>query len=435
MFSQLFGKYLVEKKVLTETQLRNLLSEQAQARVKLGTIAVAEKLLTQKQADEINHLQTQKDMRFGDIAVEEGYLTQEQVKMLLDKQGNASMKFIQLLTEKEYIDIAELDKYLTGFAKDKELTTEQLKAIKSDDIDATMRYFIPDAAPYVVETAGLVLRNIVRFVSLDYYVDKAYQTDGFSYSYIMGQHTVGDHRIFLGFAADSDKDGIIELAQGFSKEKFQGVEDAAMDAVCEFANMNDGILASELSKDDINVDMEPPVVYVDGQAVGSFYIVPVYVNGKHFNMCIAVDCDVMLGDNRYHISSVKKETTEDVSGKKAKVLIVDDSMLIRKMLRKLLEENNYAVIGEASDGIEAYEMYRKLSPDIVTLDITMPRLDGVGALEKIKEFDSEAKAVMITAAGQKQKVVEALKLGAKAFIMKPFDNDDVIKNFEDVINE
>ena len=70
-----WGKYLVDKKVLTDVQLREVLSEQAQARVKLGTIAVAEKLLTEKQAEEINHLQTQMDKRFGDIAIEQGYLT------------------------------------------------------------------------------------------------------------------------------------------------------------------------------------------------------------------------------------------------------------------------------------------------------------------------------------------------------------------------
>ena len=110
------------------------------------------------------------------------------------------------------------------------------------------------------------------------------------------------------------------------------------------------------------------------------------------------------------------------------MLIVDDSMLIRRMLRALLEDNGYAVVGEAADGEEAVEEYKRLKPDIVTLDITMPRLDGVGALAQIMEYD--AKALMITAAGQKQKVVEALKLGAKAFIMKPFDKEDVLKNFD-----
>lgn len=165
MFSQLLGKYLVDKKVLTDVQLREVLSEQAQARVKLGTIAVAEKLLTEKQAEEINHLQTQMDKRFGDIAIEQGYLTGAQLKELLDKQGNAAMKFIQILTEKKYVDISELDKYLTAFGAEMGFTAEEMKALKNDDIEASVKYFVPDDAPeYVAGIAGLALRNIVRLL-------------------------------------------------------------------------------------------------------------------------------------------------------------------------------------------------------------------------------------------------------------------------------
>lgn len=83
MFSQLFGKYLVERKALSDDTLKNILKEQEGARVRLGTIAVADGLLTEAQADEINYLQTQMDKRFGDIAVEQKYLTENQVSTLL----------------------------------------------------------------------------------------------------------------------------------------------------------------------------------------------------------------------------------------------------------------------------------------------------------------------------------------------------------------
>ena len=91
MFSQLFGKYLVEQKALSDDTLKNILKEQEGTRVRLGTIAVADGLLTEAQADEINHLQTQMDKRFGDIAVEQKYLTENQVSTLLIKQGNSTM--------------------------------------------------------------------------------------------------------------------------------------------------------------------------------------------------------------------------------------------------------------------------------------------------------------------------------------------------------
>ena len=433
MFSQLLGKYLVENKVITDSELRKLLNGQSQARVRLGTIAVADKLLTDKQAEEINHLQTQMDKRFGDIAVEMGYLTEEQVKGLLEKQGSAAMKFIQQLTENKYVEISELDKYLTGFQKDNGFSAQEMKALKDDDIDAVIPFFAFSSKPYVTEIAGLVLRNIMRFVTSDFYMDRIKKVDSFDYSYIMGQKLAGDSSIYLGFAAADSVDGILELAAGFLGEKPDEVNDAVLDAVCEFANMNDGIFASELSNKDINLDMEPPFIYKDGQAKGSAYVMPVSVKGRELYVYIAVDSDVAIGDTPYQVQTDKAGSAFKAGNGKADVLIADDSQLIRRMLRTLLEESGYAVAGEAADGKEAVEEYKRLKPDVVTLDITMPVLDGVGALKGIMEYDADAKVIMITAAGQRQKIVEALKLGAKAFIMKPFDREDVLKNLTDII--
>lgn len=113
-----------------------------------------------------------------------------------------------------------------------------------------------------------------------------------------------------------------------------------------------------------------------------------------------------------------------------KILIVDDSKTSRKMLRGILEDAGMEVIGEAADGQEALKLYTSLKPDIVTLDITMPVMDGIKALKELMVLDKTARVVMVTAAGQKGNVVEALKLGAKEFVAKPYEVDliiDVIK--------
>lgn len=109
----------------------------------------------------------------------------------------------------------------------------------------------------------------------------------------------------------------------------------------------------------------------------------------------------------------------------AKVLIVDDSRVSRRMLRNILVANGHEVIGEAENGQIGYEKFIELRPDIVTMDITMPVLDGLGALEKMMELDSNANIIMVTAAGQKEKMVEAIKNGATEFIQKPFDADQI----------
>ena len=108
------------------------------------------------------------------------------------------------------------------------------------------------------------------------------------------------------------------------------------------------------------------------------------------------------------------------------VLIVDDSRTSRRFLSDILERAGYKIVGEAINGQEGFDQYVKLHPDIVTMDITMPVMDGIDALKLIKRNNPDAKVVMITAAGQKEKMMEALKIGAVEFVSKPFIEEAVL---------
>ncbi len=110
----------------------------------------------------------------------------------------------------------------------------------------------------------------------------------------------------------------------------------------------------------------------------------------------------------------------------ATVLMVDDSRTSRKILRAVLEHGGHTIVAEAANGEEGYLKFKELHPDIVTMDITMPVMDGIEALTLIRKADENAKVIMITAAGQKEKMVEALKRGAEEFITKPFDEAEVL---------
>lgn len=110
----------------------------------------------------------------------------------------------------------------------------------------------------------------------------------------------------------------------------------------------------------------------------------------------------------------------------ANVLIVDDSRTSRRILRNIIETNGHVVVDEAENGEIGYLKYKELRPDIVTMDITMPHMDGIESLSLIKREDENAKVIMITAAGQKEKMVEALKRGADEFITKPFDQNEIV---------
>lgn len=110
-----------------------------------------------------------------------------------------------------------------------------------------------------------------------------------------------------------------------------------------------------------------------------------------------------------------------------RVLVVDDAAFMRMMIKDILEKNGYEVVGEAADGAEAYEKYVELKPDIVTMDITMPEVDGIAALKKIREYDPNAKVIMCSAMGQQAMVIDAIQAGAKDFIVKPFQADRVLE--------
>ena len=111
-----------------------------------------------------------------------------------------------------------------------------------------------------------------------------------------------------------------------------------------------------------------------------------------------------------------------------RVLIVDDAIFMRMKLKDILEKNGYQVVAEAQNGVEAIERYKTEKPDLVTMDITMPEMDGVAALKGIKSFDKEAKVVMCSAMGQQSMVMDAIQAGAVDFIVKPFDSDRVIQS-------
>lgn len=110
-----------------------------------------------------------------------------------------------------------------------------------------------------------------------------------------------------------------------------------------------------------------------------------------------------------------------------RILIVDDAAFMRMMIRDILTKNGYEVCGEANDGAQAIEKYKELRPDLVTMDITMPEMDGIQALKEIKAFDPNAKVIMCSAMGQQAMVIDAIQAGAKDFIVKPFQADRVIE--------
>ena len=117
----------------------------------------------------------------------------------------------------------------------------------------------------------------------------------------------------------------------------------------------------------------------------------------------------------------------------AKILIVDDAAFMRMMIKDILTKNGYEIAAEAENGQKAVEKYAETKPDLVLMDITMPEMDGIQALKKIKELDGGANVIMCSAMGQQAMVIEAIQSGAKDFIVKPFQADRVLEAVKKVV--
>ena len=109
-----------------------------------------------------------------------------------------------------------------------------------------------------------------------------------------------------------------------------------------------------------------------------------------------------------------------------RILLVDDAIVIRLMLTRILTSAGYKIAGEAGDGQEAVEKYKELKPDLVTMDITMPNMSGIDAVRAIKAYDPEARIIICSAIGQKSMILEAIKAGARNYIIKPFEREKVL---------
>ncbi len=116
-----------------------------------------------------------------------------------------------------------------------------------------------------------------------------------------------------------------------------------------------------------------------------------------------------------------------------KVLVVDDAIFMRSLIRDIFARSPFVIAGEAENGQEAIEMYKILRPDITTMDIVMPEVDGITALKEIMKFDPQAKVVMCSALGQESLIAESIEAGAKDFIVKPFQPNKVLKVVRSVL--
>ncbi|MFT5661395.1 MAG: two-component system chemotaxis response regulator CheY [Sulfurimonas sp.] len=117
------------------------------------------------------------------------------------------------------------------------------------------------------------------------------------------------------------------------------------------------------------------------------------------------------------------------------ILVVDDSLIIRKNIKKYITNLGHSIVGEAKNGAQAIELCKELSPDLITMDITMPDIDGITAVKKIREFNQDVNIIMITSHGQEEMVVSSLKAGAQGYLLKPINEEKLAKSIGNIYEQ
>ena len=293
MFEEFFGNYLINTGKLSREQFANVKEVMKSTRVKLGLIAVAEKLLTPKQSDEINRLQAVMDKRFGDIAIEKGYLTEEQLSHLLSLQGNIYLQFVQVVTEQGYMSIKEIEAALEQYKSDNSLADLDIAALKSGDVDRIASVFIKSDNAFVNDLLSLAVRNIVRFVSTEITFEKLITEENPTFEHLATQAVKGDHSVLLSFAGNGTS--LLSIANPFAKEEFDKIDEDSYDAVCEFINCINGLFASNLSKKNIEIDMEPPLFFDNSTIQATkVYKLPMTISGQSVELVSIFDTEYKI---------------------------------------------------------------------------------------------------------------------------------------------
>jgi hypothetical protein len=294
MFEVYFGKFLQQEGVLTEAEYQNLMEKSRTARLKLGPLAVLEGYMTESQAEEVNAIQAMKDIRFGDIAIEKGYLTKEKLEALLKKQGDSYLLTIQTLMDMKGLSQEELQGELQKFKKAEGYTAYEMEALKSADIDRIIPIFTKDSScPVLIQDyIALIARNFIRFIDNKVRFERMERINQYHADYMSAQELAGQNGLLIALCGNKADQGIVRMASLYIKEELEKADEDVLDAACEFINVSNGLFATKLSIEDIEMNMEPPIMKetpVMLSTDGVMYKMPIYVAGERLDLVICME--------------------------------------------------------------------------------------------------------------------------------------------------
>lgn len=288
MLNRLFGNYLIENEKITDEQLSELLPVTKGFKAELETVAVISKALSSSMAQELLGQIDKENEHFGEAAVEAGYLTDEKLEQLFIYQSNAFMRFVQSLLDKGLLSLDQINPLLDDFQQLGGYNAAQLNSLIHDDLAQCVNIFVPLKTERLKELILTLVQTMRRLIDCDMYLEKAYTARSFQLDKYAGQAIFGDMRVKVYISAPGD--GLLGIANHFTGDRYETVTEDALDNVSEFINCANGLFATNMSYDDVSVDMSSPEYSLEGPFLSNerLYIIPVHANGYSFKIVLEV---------------------------------------------------------------------------------------------------------------------------------------------------
>ena len=419
MFNQIFVPFLVEENLLTADQAKEVLELQKHARIRMGVLAVEEKLMSQEDVDHVNRLQASQNARFGDIAIDRGYLTKEQVEGLLNKQPREHLILKQIITDKGWINADKYDLALGTFKTSLAISYDDFEQLQDKDPEAFMHIIgnVDNNDVVLWDYVKTFINTTIRFIDREIRLGRAYHTQKIEFKHAVWQKCTGGGEEYTYVLATNDTKAACEFSAAYAKFPVDDMNEDGQDSFKEFLNCVGGLTTADLENRGVKtLTIEVPG-YADKHVIEQHAtVIPLYLPmGEFFIMAI--------------------DPTKAAQTNKKRFMLVDDSKIARHLLRTILEEAGHEIVDEATNGLDGFDKYRTVKPDIITLDVTMPILNGVECLKKILGYDPNAKVMMVTSVGKDSLVEEAMSIGAKTVIVKPIEKKDVLARVDRLLRE
>ena len=323
----------------------------------------------------------------------------------------------------KYFDASELiDVYLKMYQADNELSDEEMETRRTpEQLERILPGYLLNDARHYNRFINLVIDTLSRLFSGKITLRKMTHTHTYHFENIACQELIGAHRFFLAFSGRNG--GLLPVAVKFAGKEFRDMNEKAFDSVCELINTMGGMFTSMMSDENVILKVLPPSSCFNDNlhSDSPLYCLPVELDGSEIDIIFSFD------------SFVTFECSEKAGSFAANVLVVDDSAIFRSSMREILESAGHNIVAEASSGADAVEKHLLLRPDITTMDITMPGMDGIAALKEIVKLDPDARVVMVSSTAKKSTISEALIIGALGFLRKPLNDEEVIETINNAL--